>query len=538
MSSIVQMRQPLLILAALVGPLCLGQAQQFVLDTVSDQDNLYPSGRTVTSTADGGTILHLLTDHGNVQWKIDQSGDPVWCKQYGISSQRRARMPDGGVVFCEVTGYTSDGDTSRIRLQVVRTDAEGEVVWCKLITIYDPYVTLFNNGWLYITTNEEGDCLITMSETAGSVYQWFYCLDTEGGLLWSKNFLFNLNADHVQHISSDGQSGWFFGSYEWGASNFRMGHLNSFGELAWYNSYVIPMPQEFWLGDICSSEFQAIAVGGYEAVFNEDYRWFVMRLTLNGTLDWFRVSSTAESGLAQCIATSAGELLVANGLEGYADHLTRLSGTGEVISSLRPDTVTVAGIRYTCWFGEWDLINPTLTMGTYLLAQPDSLELPSYQPAVLRLPIAQLSACGTQANELSSMLLPNSTVQQQDQPYSEVVVPITVTDTVCSVTSFTPISVSDYCYYFTGIQPVVQPASLGRVVATLLAPGDPIHALAPASHCGITVHDAHGSVLHRGLVAPNGTELIPTSAWASGLYFVRFQPEDGGKPNVVKVMIE
>ena len=377
-----------------------------------------------------------------------------------------------------------------------------------------------------------------MSEVQSSAYQWFYCLDADGELLWSRNFLFNPNADHVQHICSDGLGGWFFGSYVWGASVFRLGHLNGFGDITWYNSYTVTGP-EFWLGDICSLGSQAIAVGGYDSIPEDDeYRWFVMRLNLNGTLDWFRVSATTENLLSHCSATDSGELMVSSGIEGYpANYLARLSGVGDVISSFRPGTNTVGGLEYESWIVDWEPSDTNLTMGNLLVTQ-DGINPPSYQPAVWRLPITNLNGCATETYELSSVLLPNSTVVLQDQPYSTVAVPYTITDTVCSVTSFTPIGVSDYCYYFTGIPAVEQSTPTGAVVTTLLARGDPITVLAPAARCGITVHDAHGRMLYSGLLAPNSNERIPTSAWASGLYFVRFQAVDGGPPNVVKVVIE
>lgn len=525
----------LLMLAILASRLCQGQIQQYLLDTVGNGITGVTSSRT-TSTTDGGTILRLSIDLGqsDMQWKLDAVGTPSWCKRYGISSEHCAVMPDGGVVFCEVTGYIPDGDTSHIRLQIVRTDAFGEVIWSKSLMIHDPYVNLFNNGWLRIATDTEGSSLVTMSEVESSAYQWFYCLDVDGDLLWSRNFLFNPNADHVLHICSDGLGGWYFGSYDQGASAFRMGRLNGFGDMIWYNGYTVAGP-EFWLGDICSIASQPVAVGGYDAVADDgDYRWFAMRLDLNGALDWFRISASAENRLSHCAGTSAGELLVSRG----ETSLWRLSGTGEVVAGIQVTEHTVAGLVYESAIYDWDNLDTTLTIGGSLEAHDEDFSELSYRPAVWRLPIADLAACGSEPTQLTSLLESNSVVAVQDQPYSEVVVPITITDTICSVTSFTPLAVSDYCYYFTGIPPVVRPSTLGSVATTLIVQGDPITVISPAVRCAITVHDAHGSTLYRQLLAPNSNERIPTSAWATGLYFVRFQPENGGPPNVVKVVIE
>jgi hypothetical protein len=285
--------------------------------------------------------------------------------------------------------------------------------------------------------------------------------------------------------------------------------------------------------------FQAVAVGGYDAVADDDdYRWFVMRLNLNGTLDWFRVSATTETGLGRCSATSAGELLVSCGVDGVSYCMARLSGTGEVISSFQPETRSVDGISYSSLFVDWDHIDTTLTMGTFLVTQSDSASLQSIQPAVWRLPISDLSACGAQAYEMSSVLGSNSAVAVQDQPYSEVVVPFTITDTVCTVTSFTPITVSDYCSYFTGMPPVEQATTRSKVLTTLLGPGEPITAMAPTARCSVTVHDAHGHLLYKDLLAAHGTELIPTTGWSPGLYFVRFQSMESSTQNVVKVVIK
>ncbi len=535
MRRILNMRAMLVAVSALQVPWSIAQPQQYVLDTIGEGiEALYTTG--VTSTTDGGTLLHLVAypDLG-LLWKMDQSGEPVWCKHYGISSERRARMPDGGVVFCEITDYTPEG----AHLQIVRIDAEGELTWSKLLIIPGPYPTLFYNSWLHVASDEDGNFLISMSLVQDNAYQWFYCLDPDGDLIWSRHFLMNPNADHVQHLCTDDFGGWYFGSYEWGASVFRMGRLNFLGEMSWYNSYEVPTPQEFWLGGICTSEFQAIAVGGYEVVFEEDYRWFLMRLNLNGTLDWFRISATTEALLSQCSVTSAGELLVSSGIQGHpASYVARLSGSGDVISSFGPDLHSVAGTTFNTMFMDWDLLDTTLTMGNLLVTHALGSSEPSYQPAVWRLPLSDLDPCGSEVNALASVLASNSNVLVNDQPYSEVLVPVTITDTVCSVTSFTPIGVSDYCYYFTGIPAVQQATTLGRVLTTLLIPGEPIKVMAPVARCGISVHDAHGRLLYQGQLAAQGNELIPTSAWAPGLYFVRFQPEIGGRPNVVKVVME
>lgn len=514
---------------------CHAQAQQYLLDTITEgTGGMYPTSTTATS--DGGTILHLISFLGETDrlWKMDDMGEPIWCKQYGISSEHRARMPDGGLVFCEVTGYSADGD----HIQIVRTDAQGEVIWSKMLTLQDPYVTFFNNGWLYSTTNDEGDCLITMSEIGGSAYQWFYCLDADGELLWSRNFLFNPNAEHVEHICSDGLGGWFFGSYDWGASVFRLGRLNTFGDMAWYKSYAVPFPQEFWLGGLCSLGFAPVVVGGYEMVFEEDYRWFVMRLNLNGTLDWFRVSTTPQSAMGRCEATNAGELIVSCGNSGIPYCLARLSGTGEVVSSFQPEMLSVVGIACSHYFVDWDHFDTTLTLGDVVVTYPDTALFPPNQPAVWRLPITDMSACGAEAIDLSSVLASNSAVAVQDQPFSEVIVPYTLTDTLCSVTSFSPIGVSDYCAYFIGMGQNERPVSSLMIASTLLERGTPLTVSTPGEAFNIEVLDSHGRLSYRGRIVPNGTILIPTSSWASGIYFVRSQPVAGGPPKVVKVVIE
>lgn len=526
---------------------CRAQALQYLLDTVAQ--SIYSAGveNGVTATADGGTIVHLTTPSGEVQWKMDQAGEPIWCKQYGISGWHRARMPDGGALFSAIVGSQWANDTIYGRFQVVRTDALGEVIWSRVVTVHSFLSVEFHPYHHHVATDGSGNCLITTGTWDESVNQFFHCLDADGNLLWSKTYQFNLAAGWTEHLYSDGMGGWYFGSFTEGDHMFRLGHLNPFGDLTWYNSYQWSQPLEssLWLHGLSCLDYSAVVVGHvYPWDGNGDYHSLLMCANLDGSLNWIR-SYYGDPGLqesipalGQCEPTGSGELLVSSGEQGIVYDMVRLSATGEVVGSIRPTAHTVAGITHGTWFSDWDVFDTTLIMGNYLVMPWDSINPPSWRPSVWRLPITDTSGCGMEANEIFSMLIPNSYVIVNDQPFSEVEVPVTIIDTVCSVTSFTPLTVSDYCYYFTGIPPVVQASTTGRVVTTLIVRGDPITVVAPAARCGITVHDAHGRMLYRAALTPNSSEQIQTSAWAPGLYFVRFQPEDGGRPNVVKVVIQ
>lgn len=536
------------LLVAFSNTVSLAQAQQYLLDSVAQYINSPgDAGRGVTATTDGGVVVDLITSYGEVQWKMDQTGVPTWCKQYGVSSERRAHMPDGGLVFSAFLEGQWAYDTTGARFQVVRTDALGDIVWSKVFRIHDHTPGEFEFFLHHLATDDAGRCLITNGTWGQSYEQFFYCLDADGNLLWSKTYQFNLAAGWTEHLNSDGMGGWHFGSYTQGHPIFRLGHLNPFGDLTWYNSYQWEEPPGafFWLSDLTCLEHCAVAACHTAPLDNSvPGHSILMRLDMNGGLNWVRafygdqMQQEDLSGMGECEATEMGELLASNGYTGITDDIIRLSGAGEVIGSYRPTANNVAGATYGALLTDWDCFDSTLVMGAYLVMPWDSISPPIWRPAVWYLPIEEMGACSLEEELIFSVPLPNNNVVVTDQPFSELEVPTTITDTVCTVTSFTPIGVSDYCYFFSGIQPVQQTAPIGRVMSTLLALGDPISVMAPSARCGITVHDAHGRTLHRQLLAPNSAEQISTSGWAAGLYFVRFQAVDGGKPNVVKVVIE
>lgn len=519
---------------------CWGQGQQFALDTITEQPELFSMpGQHATATADGGTILFLRTIDGDVQWKVDVSGEPVWCKQYDVSSERRTRMPDGGVVLCDQSGSYTEGDSTYVRFKIVRTDGSGDVIWCRSLIIHNYLPGLFAPYKLFVASDNTGRILITMGTSDLSSYQWFYCLDPDGELLWSRTLSLNLDAGYAEHICGDGLGGWYFGSYLYGAPLFRIGHFNAFGDLTWYRSYEVN-DGAFVFNDLTSLDVGAFAVGGVQTWAGDGYiGWFAMRLNLDGSLNWFLRSAPSEYPLQRCGATSSGEVWVSCGVVPLtSNYMALLSGSGEVIGSFLPDTVTVNDVSYRSVFLDWDNHDTTLALSNYLWNMGNDQVPQSHRPGLWRLSISDLTGCAVQEHELSTELMPSGFAIVNDQPASEVFVPNTITDTVCTVTSFSPLQVSDYCSYFTGVPPVVPSTSYASVTTTLLERGIPLTASASGSSYAVTVLDAHGRSLHNGLLAPHATELIQTSAWSPGLYFLRFQPFDGGTLKVVKVVIE
>ncbi len=450
------------LLVAFSATVSLAQAQQYLLDSVAQ--SIYSPGpeRDVTATADGGAILRLLTDQGEVLWKMDQSGEPVWTKQYGIDSWHRAGMPDGGMIMSAYLGTQWSNDTTYARFQVVRVDALGEVVWSKLIRMHDYPAAEFQFFLHHLATDDAGRCLITNGSSIWSqgYQQFFYCMDADGNLLWSKTYLFDIAAGWTEYLSSDGMGGWYFGPYTQGQPIFRLGHLDGSGELTWYNSYQWNQPAGtfFWLSDLTTLEHAAVVAGHTDPIEDDDPRHStLMRLNLDGSLNWIR-SYYSDPGmqlrlddLGRCEAMTSGELLVSSGAEGIRYDVIRMTGAGEVVSSFRSTALDVAGSTFDCWFSDWDVFDSTLIMGNYMILPWDSINPIEVRPAVWRLPIADVGGCSMEENEVYSMLLSNGNVTVIAHPYSEVLVPYTISDIPCSVTSLTPLAVSDYCNYVTGI---------------------------------------------------------------------------------------
>lgn len=138
-------------------------------------------GRTA-SHGDGDTDMHVV--------KLDANGEIIWEKRYGEEESEEANdiieTADGGYM---ILGNSDNYDAiSGLRdMWLIKTDAEGEVIWDKRYGIKES----INSGNAIIATPSGGYLIVGNSislEDEAHSYVYAVNIDASGEVLWEKNF--------------------------------------------------------------------------------------------------------------------------------------------------------------------------------------------------------------------------------------------------------------------------------------------------------------------------------------------------------------
>jgi len=175
-------------------------AQDDVLNIIRTQDNNYLLvGRTASNTAGGRDGLIM---------KVDDSGNLIWSKTYGGSSDDSISgayaLSDGGYVLA---GSSSSGGSGTPDFWLVKTDGNGIKQWDNY------YGTSGSDGAGPILETEDGGYILAgRSKGLGSddSFSLIYKLDQNGNVQWSKE-INNSNYDEfLRSIISATDGGYIF----------------------------------------------------------------------------------------------------------------------------------------------------------------------------------------------------------------------------------------------------------------------------------------------------------------------------------------
>ncbi|MEO5645154.1 MAG: hypothetical protein ABIQ40_06265 [Bacteroidia bacterium] len=123
----------------------------------------------------GGTDFFLL--------RTDHDGNQRWIKYFGGAGNEVTwsfdKAADGGFV---IGGYTNSFGAGGDDFYIVKTDADGNVIWTKT------YGGLYNDDAINILTVENGYLVSGISNSGNDDNAWILRLNTTGDSLWSHNF--------------------------------------------------------------------------------------------------------------------------------------------------------------------------------------------------------------------------------------------------------------------------------------------------------------------------------------------------------------
>ncbi|UCG93105.1 MAG: DJ-1/PfpI family protein [candidate division WOR-3 bacterium] len=224
-------------------------------------------GRVLCETADGGYLIAGYTfppgssDADIVVLKTDANGDVVWAKTFGGAGTEYANGCTAVPAGYLITGYTTSFGNGSKDVYVISLDNDGNEVWSK---------TYGGQSWdvgTSVCAAAEGGyfvCGFTHSYTAGEEDIYLLKIDKDGNEIWSKTYGGErIEMSNSIALTSDG--GCIIGatSLSYGGRNtdFYVMKTDADGNKLWAESYAAQGPAGHGF-DWCKA-FYATSDGGY-----------------------------------------------------------------------------------------------------------------------------------------------------------------------------------------------------------------------------------------------------------------------------------
>jgi|WetSurMetagenome_2_1015567.scaffolds.fasta_scaffold19941_2 photosystem II stability/assembly factor-like uncharacterized protein len=248
----------------------------------------------VEQTSDGGYYLAGYIEGGfgfldQSILRVDSQGNLIWAKNFGGYEADELRgisiTADGGAL---VSGYTASFGAGSKDVNVIKFNSNGNVQWAKTFgSLYEDFNT--SN----IIASDGNIILSGAIDISGSysIRPTLIKLDTLGNILFAKYFSGYIE-DWARDIIETPDGGFLITgetkSYGLGGSqDIYLIKTNSIGDVEWAKSYG-GIGSETGYSVVMSSDGNYI-IGGYTNSFGfGGYDAFLMKVDLNGSVDWFK----------------------------------------------------------------------------------------------------------------------------------------------------------------------------------------------------------------------------------------------------------
>ena len=260
---------------------------------------------SVQHTSDGGYIVTGNTGYYIILLKTNANGNIIWAKTYGGTSGDYAtsvqQTSDGGYI---VAGYTQSFGAGYPDVLLIKTDANGNIIWAK---------TYGGTDWDYalsVQQTSEGGYIVagyTQSFGAGSGDIFLIKTDANGNIIWAKTYG-GTSWDIAHSVQQTSDGGYIVAGYTY---SFGAGYYDIFllktdanGNIVWAKTYG-------GTGIEYAYSVQQTSDGGY-IVAGERGGVFLLKTDANGNIIWaktYRATSYDKAFSVQ--QTSDGGYIVA-----------------------------------------------------------------------------------------------------------------------------------------------------------------------------------------------------------------------------------
>jgi len=339
---------------------------------------------SVQQTSDGGYIVAGWTASFGAFWdyilliKTDADGNVIWAKNYwGTAVSSVQQTSDGGYI---VAGYPS----------VIKTDADGNVIWAKnyLGTIASSVQQTSDGGYILAGN--------TFSFGAGSADIILIKTDANGNIQWAKTYgeIGNDRAYSVQQTSDGGYIvAGFTDSFGAGGYDIFLIKTDANGNVQWAKTYGE-------IGNDRAYSVQQTSDGGYiVAGFTDSFGAggdiLLIKTDASGNIIWAKTyGGTVSDGASSVQQTSDGGYIVAGWTAsfgaGSGDILLIKTdangniGSCSIVQNVNPTVNTVSPTVTTptpSVFSESPTVNsvsPTVTSPTLTVSEPCPLSISEF----------------------------------------------------------------------------------------------------------------------------------------------------------------
>ena len=198
-------------------------------------------GYSVQQTSDGGYIIAGSFSAGFAHVyliRTDANGDTLWTKTFGGTGDDIGtsvqQTTDGGYI---ITGWTNSFGAGNSDVYLIKTDTNGDSLWTKTFGGAN-----YDGGWCVQQTTDGGYVVIgyTQSFGAGAADVYLIRTDANGNLLWSKTFG-GTGYDWGFSVQQTTDGGYIFGgnTYSFGAGNSDVYLIktNTYGDSLWSKTF-------------------------------------------------------------------------------------------------------------------------------------------------------------------------------------------------------------------------------------------------------------------------------------------------------------